>query len=145
MKNKFVFYLLLVGLLIIVPVLAACGQTTELDDGVSTIPHDLGVRFENCLACHTGALQTGELEELPALHSEYPVKLCSSPACHPQSGVVPLPEWEPPVIATHEIVGAYEDCLVCHAVYKRYEPPVNADHVIQTNEICFICHEAAGE
>ncbi len=143
MKNKFVFYLLLVGLLSMGLMLAACGQTTELDDGESTIPHDLGVGFENCLVCHTGGLQTGELEGLPALHSEYPVRLCSSPSCHPQSGVV-----EPPVavgIATHEIVGAYEDCMVCHNFYKRYEAPLNTDHVIRTNDICFICHEAAGE
>ena len=143
MKNKPVFYLLLVGLLIIVSVLAACDRTTELDDGESTRPHDLGVGFENCLACHTSILHAGELENLPALHSEYPAQLCSSPSCHPQSSVVEPPV--PVVIATHEIVGAYEDCMVCHDFYKRYEPPLNTDHIVRTNDVCFICHEAAEE
>lgn len=144
MKNKFVFYLLLGGLLGMgLILLAGCDRTTELDDGESTIPHELGLvsGFTNCLACHAGVLQTGELEELPDDHSEYPAELCSSLACHPQSGEVPQPEWEPPVIATHEIVGAYDDCMVCHDVYKRYEPPVSDDHVIYTNKICRICHE----
>ena len=145
MKNKFLFFLLLFGLLSIIPVLADCDSTTELDDGVSTIPHELGVGFENCLACHAGELQSGELEQLPALHSEYPVQLCASTACHPLSGVAPLPEWEPPIIATHDLIGAYEDCMVCHDTYKRYEPPVNVDHVVSTNDICLICHDAPEE
>jgi hypothetical protein len=147
LKNKVVFFLLLFGLLSMISVFAACDSTTELDDGVSTIPHDLGVGFDNCLACHTGALQSSELEKLPALHNEYPVELCSSPACHPQNGVMPLPEWEPPVITTHDIEGAYDsdNCMICHDAYKRYEPPVNVSHAVHTNEICFICHETPEE
>lgn len=142
MKNKFAFYLLLVGLLSIgLILLVGCDRTTESDDGESTIPHELGLvsGFTNCLACHAGALQTGEFENLPDDHNEYPSELCSSPSCHPLGDVE-----EPPVameIATHDITGAYDDCMVCHNVYKRYEPPVSDDHVIQTNKICTICHE----
>ena len=144
MKNKFVFYLLLIGLLSIVPVLAACGQTTELGDDESVIPHELDLQlgFANCLACHTGGPQA-----VPADHSIYPVKACTVPGCHLLSGEVAPPPAA--VITTHEVVGAYQDCLVCHNVYKRYEFPVVTEHTIPTNEgeiaVCFICHELAGE
>ncbi len=88
MKNKFVFYLLLVGLLSLVPVLAACGQTTEPDDGESTIPHevDLQLGLTNCLACHTGGPQA-----VPVDHSIYPLETCTVPGCHLLSGEVAPP------------------------------------------------------
>ena len=138
MKNRFVFYSLLVGLLIILPVLVACGQSTELDDGEATIPHDLGVGFDNCLTCHTGGLHA-----VPANHSIYPLETCTVPGCHLLHGVVAPPPAA--VITTHEVVGAYRDCLVCHSFYKRYEFPVVTEHTIPTSAVCVVCHETPEE
>lgn len=137
LKNKSVLWLLLVGLLIIMPVLAACGQTTKLNDDESTIPHDLELGFENCLVCHTGGLQA-----VPANHNIYPLETCTVPGCHLLSGEVPPPPAA--VVASHEAVGAYQDCLICHAVYQRYEFPVVTEHTILTNAVCVVCHEVAG-
>lgn len=135
MKSKYMFWLLLVGLLGLVLILAACDQTTEPNDGVRTIPHSLKLGSANCITCHTGGLHA-----VPADHTidEYPLETCSLPACHAESDVA-----EPviPTVTTHAIAGAYIDCMVCHATYKTYEFPDTTEHTIPTNNVCLKCHD----
>lgn len=138
MKNKFVFWLLPVGLLSVVLMLAACGQTTEPNDGIKIIPHDLELGSANCIVCHTGGLRA-----VPADHTadEYPSETCTLPACHVVSGASAPPI---PTITTHDITGAYTNCLACHDVNKMYEFPAVAEHTISANNICLKCHEVSG-
>ncbi len=142
MRNKSVFYLLLLGLLSVGLMLTACGNTTEANDGIRTISHDLELGSANCIACHTGGLHPA-----PADHAEFPVELCSEPVCHAPSGTPPtttMPSepndgiwWTIP----HDLDLGGANCLLCHAGGPR---PVPADHAGRTSETCTTCHAPSG-
>ena len=90
MKRKSLVGLLLVGLLLLVPVLAACGvTTTEIGDGNVETPHVLTGGFANCFICHTGGQSPipPATDELPA-HSIFPLEQCADPRCHPVTAEV---------------------------------------------------------
>lgn len=131
MRNKSVFYLLLVGLLSVVLMLTACGNTTEANDGIRTIPHDLVAGSVNCVACHTGGLHPA-----PADHADLSVELCSEPVCHAPSGGAPPPT--APNIP-HTLEGR-DDCLMCH------EATIPAGHAGFPVEFCAepACHAPGG-
>lgn len=147
MRNKTVFYLLLVGLLSVVLMLTACGNTTEANDGIRTIPHDLVSGSVNCVACHTGGLHPA-----PADHADLSVELCSEPVCHAPSGTPPtttMPSepndgiwWTIP----HDLELVSADCLLCHTGGPRPIPgPTLVDHTEFPVESCSKpgCHAAS--
>ena len=169
MKNKSVFWLLIVGLLILVPALAACGRTTESGDLVFNIPHDTDWGFENCLACHAGGLYAmpddgshdGRTTDLcptchfPAIKTQTKVTL---PTTTPPTTTPPTttpPTTTPPTTTVTEGPGPisydnhfiYTDassCFVCHtgAGAVKANPEDHADYA---NDSCFDagCHEPA--
>ncbi len=168
MKNKSIFWLIIAGLLIMVPLLSACTTgTVELIDGKPVMKHELdAIGFENCFACHAGGLHP-----VPEAYAEFPLELCSSPACHiligtpttttpptttPPTTTPPTttpPTTTPPTTTptegpgpisydNHYIYTDASSCFVCHtgagAVMANPE-----DHADYANDSCFDagCHE----
>lgn len=85
LKRKSLVGLLAMGLLVMVPVLSACGSVTEANDGnYLDTPHAFTGGFENCFICHTGgqsAIPPAESELVPR-HSQFPLEMCTRPECH---------------------------------------------------------------
>ena len=95
MRNKTLLSSLILGLLILVIGITACGRTSVPGDRVKTIPHDVDWGFTNCLVCHTG----GDIA-LPAIfHPTNPTnEECLNPGCHWVEGSIPTTT--PPVTTT---------------------------------------------
>lgn len=84
LKRKSLVGLLVMGLLVMVPVLSACGVVTEANDDTWETPHVYTGGFENCFICHTGgqsAIPPADSEKVR--HSQFPLETCSRPECHP--------------------------------------------------------------
>ena len=167
MKNKSVFWLLIAGLLIMVPILIACTSyiTLEMIDDKPVMKHELDMGFENCFSCHTGGLY-----QVPAAYAKMPLELCSSPACHillstptPPTTTTPTTTpptttrepGEPPPLTSpgHDLYAATGGlCLTCHgeqgAEKDRFPTEGPYDHTGRTNEECLTtegCHVLAME
>ncbi len=86
MRNKTLLSSLILGLLILVLGLAACGRTSVPGDRVKTIPHDVDWGFTNCLVCHTG----GDIAQPAIFHPTNPTnEECLNPGCHWVEGTTP--------------------------------------------------------
>ena len=86
MKKKSILCLLILGLLILVLVLAACGRISAPGDRVKTIPHGVEWGFTNCLVCHSG----GDLALPAVFHPTNPTsEECQNPGCHSVATLTP--------------------------------------------------------
>ncbi len=91
MKKKSVIWLLAVTLLLVVPLLTACGvKTTEVLDAKWETPHIVTGGFDNCFICHTGGTSPISLTHLDYLIDED--NTCFRSACHPVMEGVEAPE-----------------------------------------------------
>ncbi|MBN1369109.1 MAG: hypothetical protein JW954_02585 [Dehalococcoidaceae bacterium] len=97
MKNKRLSLVLFFALvLLLIPVLAACGYEAESGDGAKHIPHDVDMKFENCWVCHTGGnFPAGAEYPYRTDHAAYPLIMCSSPACHSTTPTEPTQPTQP--------------------------------------------------
>lgn len=83
--------MVLMLVLLVVPIVTACGYTTDQGDYdpdaplPQQIPHELDMKFDNCFVCHIGGqVPAGAEYPFREDHGIYPVILCSgNPACHP--------------------------------------------------------------
>ena len=57
---------------------------------------------------------------------------------------LPLPTPEPPVITSHPVDEARQDCLACHGVYSMIAP-APLEHLERIDEDCLSCHTASQE
>lgn len=173
MKNKSVFWLLIAGLLIMVPILIACtaDTTIEIIDGKPVMKHEYdAIGFENCFVCHAGGLYP-----VPTLYAEMPLESCTLGGCHIAMGTTPTPTptpttttpttttpttttttgpAEPPPLtsAGHDLYAEMGGlCLTCHGPgMGEQEFPIEGpdDHTGRTNEECLTtegCHVLAME
>jgi len=152
MRNKTLLSLLILGLLILVIGLAACGRTSVPGDRVNTVPHDVDWGFTNCLVCHTG----GDIALPPIFHPTNPTNEdCLNPGCHSVEGATPtittttppVTTTEPPVTTTTTppIQTTTTEPPVSTTTTTAEPPVISAEfHPGQKDtSICFICHIGA--
>lgn len=167
MRNKTLLSSLILGLLILVLGLAACGRTSVPGDRVKTIPHDVDWGFTNCLVCHTG----GDIAQPAIFHPTNPTnEECLNPGCHWVEGTTPTittttptqtttttpttttttpttTTTEPPPIISIEFHPGLEDtsvCFVCHVLPGAVDPwPESHAADGRANDSCLDdgCHE----
>ncbi|UCE98025.1 MAG: hypothetical protein JSV74_01470, partial [Dehalococcoidia bacterium] len=149
MKNKAKILFLILGTLILVIGITACGRTSLTGDGIRLMPHDAGWGFTNCLLCHTD----GELAIDPELvfHQVNPTNEdCLIPGCH-EVGLTEIGDGE--YLTVHDLDGIYEDCMLCHYHYGGSDNPLafsddlfHQPSMIPNNESCITaaCHPPSG-
>lgn len=150
MKKKSTLCLLILGLLILVLVLAACGRTSASGDRVKTIPHSVGWGFTNCLVCHSG----GDLALPAAFHPTNPTnEECQNPGCHSVATstqtIITLakttttPTTTPPATTTATPTTTTEPPTT--TTPSGGAGPISYDnHYIYTDaSSCFVCHMGA--
>ena len=97
MKNKSRSVLLILGLMVLVIGLSACGYVSTRGDDTRAIPHSTDWGFTNCLVCHAdGDIVAGGNKA--DTHVSYTIELCLNPACHPLMSDLPtfIPDYTPP-------------------------------------------------
>ena len=132
MKNESKSLLLILGLLVLVIGLSACGYISTPGDGIVAIPHSIDWGFTNCLVCHSdAALDT---------HADFTLYLCSTPACHPLMSDLPTftPTYTPPPVTTTT------GTPLTTTITESPGPISSESHIGQTDtSLCGLCHLGA--
>jgi hypothetical protein len=91
LKKKSVIGLLAVALLVVVPLITACGvTTTEILDAKWETPHIVTGGFANCFICHTGGASPISLTHLDYVIDDD--NTCFRAGCHPVMEGLEAPE-----------------------------------------------------
>ncbi len=134
MKNKSIFWLL-IAVLIMVPALAACGNNTELGDGIYVMPHGTGLGFDNCLVCHTGGLYAMPDD---AIHN---VGIETCILCHPESTTTVTTTTPTPTTTTTPTITTPTITTPTTTTTPPQGPISYESHYLYTDvSLCNLCH-----
>jgi cytochrome c5 len=126
-----------------VPLLSACTTgTVELIDGKPVMKHELdAIGFENCFACHAGGLHP-----VPEAYAEFPLELCSSPACHILIGTPTITTTTTPTPTTTTTTTTTTPTTPTTTTPTESPGPISYDnHYIYTDtSTCMLCHLGPG-
>ena len=139
MRNKTLLSSLILGLLILVLGLAACGRTSVPGDRVKTIPHDVDWGFTNCLVCHTG----GDIAQPAAFHPTNPTnEECLNLGCHWVEGTTPTITTTTPTQTTTTTPTQTTTTTTTTTTTVGPPPIISIEFHpgVEDVSICFICH-----
>jgi len=148
LKSNLEICLLILGLLILVLSVVACGRTSVPGDRIKTIPHEVDWGFTNCLVCHTG----GDIALPVVFHPTNPTNDdCLNPGCHFVEGSPPVTTTTttPPVTtttttptATDTTTPTVTDTTTPTVTTVGPPPVISAEFHpgVADVTLCFICH-----
>ena len=142
LKSNLKICLLILGLLILVLSVVACGRTSVPDDRVNTIPHEVDWGFTNCLVCHTG----GDIDLPVIFHPTNPSNDdCLNVGCHFVEGSPPITTTTTPPVTTTTTTTPPVTGTTTPPVTTVGPPPVisiefHPPAAITDTSLCFICH-----